>query len=348
MVGETIKGTASGATATIDTDGVTAGSKIVTNDFVFDDGQRNNYYDISRLERKKDRNAPKGRMLVIYDYLSHGAGSFFSVDSYSPVSEQMTYDDIPIFVPTVTDPDDPAPASEFPLSDCLDFRPTVENIAGTSETITDVDQVTANSFDFRSRQFDGTGAVIVDTPKPDSIIITDIEFYLPKIACLYLDKNADFILREGEPNENLIPPAPIYEAIKIAEFTLPAYTFRPTDVGIYYEPYKRYRMEDIAALEGRIDSLEYYTSLTLLEQDVRSLEVLDTNGLPRFKSGFVVVNFTGHSGGDVKNEDYRNSIDYEEKELRPKYTTKIFNKPYRESIFIFISISGNPRFIMFY
>ena len=54
MVGETIKGTASGATATIDTDGVTAGSKIVTNDFVFDDGQRNNYYDISRLERKKD------------------------------------------------------------------------------------------------------------------------------------------------------------------------------------------------------------------------------------------------------------------------------------------------------
>ena len=130
-------------------------------------------------------------MLVIYDYLSHGAGSFFSVDSYSAVSEQMTYDDIPIFVPTVTDPDDPAPASEFPLSDCLDFRPTVENIAGTSETITDVDQVTANSFDFRSRQFDGTGAVIVDTPNPDSRVTTDIEFYLPKIACLYLDKNAD-------------------------------------------------------------------------------------------------------------------------------------------------------------
>ena len=322
VVGETIEGTASGATATIDTDGVTAGSKVVTSDFVFDDGQKNNYYDISRLERKKDRNAPKGRMLVIYDYLSHGAGSFFSVDSYSPVSEQMTYDDIPIFVPTVTDPDDPAPASEFPLSDCLDFRPTVENIAGTSETITDVDQVTANSFDFRSRQFDGTGAVIVDTPKPDSIIITDIEFYLPKIACLYLDKNADFIIREGEPNENLIPPAPIYEAIKIAEFTLPAYTFRPTDVGIYYEPYKRYRMEDIAALEGRIDSLEYYTSLTLLEQDVRSLEVLDTNGLPRFKSGFVTDSFNGHAVGDVNHIDYDCAIDNIERELRPKTVDK--------------------------
>ena len=41
-------------------------------------------------------------------------------------------------------------------------------------------------------------------------------------------------------------------------------------------------------------------------------EIFDQNGLNRFKSGFVVDNFTGHSVGDVKNEDYRNSIDYEE------------------------------------
>jgi len=321
--GETITGTSSGATATIDDDGVTDGSKLVTRDFVFDDGQRNNYYDISRLVRKKSRNAPIGRMLVIYDYLSHGAGSFFSVDSYSSVSGQMNYDDIPIFIPTTTDPDDPAPASQFPLADCLDFRPTVENIAGTSEVITTIDQVTANSFDFFSRQFDGTGAVIVDTPKPDSLITTDIEFYLPKVVCLYLDKNAVFHIKEGEPNENLISPAPLLESIKIAEFILPAYTFRPTDVNIYYEPHKRYSMGDIATLEGRIDSLEYYTSLTLLEQDVRSLEILDSKtGLPRFKSGFVVDPFVGHDVGDVNHPDYDCSIDEGERELRPQTADK--------------------------
>ena len=49
--GETITGEFSGATAVIDTGGVGAGSKIVTQDFRFDDGQRNNYYDIAKLTR---------------------------------------------------------------------------------------------------------------------------------------------------------------------------------------------------------------------------------------------------------------------------------------------------------
>ena len=44
--------------------------------------------------------------------------------------------------------------------------------------------------------------------------------------------------------------------------------------------------------------------------------------LDRFKSGFVVDNFSGHSVGDVQNEDYKNSIDYEDNELRPKFTMK--------------------------
>ena len=49
--------------------------------------------------------------------------------------------------------------------------------------------------------------------------------------------------------------------------------------------------------------------------------------LDRFKSGFVVDNFSGHSVGDVQNDDYRNSMDYENNELRPKFFMKgIFSK----------------------
>ena len=62
--------------------------------------------------------------------------------------------------------------------------------------------------------------------------------------------------------------------------------------------------------------------LNLLEKDANSFQVQDENGLDRFKSGFVVDNFSGHSVGDVQNDDYRNSIDYELKELRPKYFMK--------------------------
>ena len=321
--GETVTGVASGATATIDTDGVTDGSKVITKDFEFDDGQRNNYYDISRLVRRKNTNAPTGKLLVVYDYLSHGAGNFFSVDSYSSVSGQMNYDDIPVFIPTVTDPDDPAPPSEFPLTDCFDFRPTVENIAGTSETLTDIDKVTGNSFDYRSRQFDGTGAVVVDTPQPDSLLKADFEFYIPKIVCLYIDRNGEFIVLEGSVNETPVSPAPLAEAMKIAELYLEPYTFKPTDVEVEHENNLRYRMTDIGDLEQRINNLEYYTSLTLLDLDLKTKEIVDIDGRNRFKSGFITDPFTGHEVGDTTNPDYEISIDSQNRELRPNVVTKV-------------------------
>ena len=61
-------------------------------------------------------------------------------------------------------------------------------------------------------------------------------------------------------------------------------------------------MKDIGELEKKINQLEYYTALNLLEKDAKSFQVQDENGLDRFKSGFVVDNFSGHSIGDVQNE----------------------------------------------
>ena len=77
-------------------------------------------------------------------------------------------------------------------------------------------------------------------------------------------------------------------------------------------------MRDIGSIERRLNQVEYYTALSLLEKDAQSFQVQDENGLDRFKSGFVVDNFSGHSVGDVQNEDYKNSIDYEDNELRPQ------------------------------
>ena len=48
--GEVITGSSSAATATVGT--VTAGSKIITSNYVLDTGQRDNFYDISRIIRK--------------------------------------------------------------------------------------------------------------------------------------------------------------------------------------------------------------------------------------------------------------------------------------------------------
>ena len=56
----------------------------------------------------------------------------------------------------------------------------VSDIAGTSTTITTVDEVTGSSFNHTNRTFTGTGSVVVDTPQPGAAMSNDFEFYLGK------------------------------------------------------------------------------------------------------------------------------------------------------------------------
>ena len=313
---DTITGESSGASAAVSA--LTAGSKVITNYFTLDTGQRDNYYDIARLERKPNFNAPRGRLLIIYDYFSHSAGSYFSVDSYSDVAGRMGYDDIPTYTATRVDPDDPEPSGEFPLADCFDFRPSVEDIAGTSTTITSIDEITGNSFDFFHRQFDGTGATVVDSPQPDSNLQADFEFYLSKFVNVFLTAEGDFEIVEGISAENPVAPKDIDNSMKLATLFLPPFTFTPEDVQVERYKTQRYTMRDIGRLQDRVENVEYYTALSLLERDAESFEVQDVNGLNRFKSGFIVDNFGGHRVGDVQNRDYKCAIDMQEHELRPK------------------------------
>ena len=315
--GETITGEESGATATVGT--LTAGSKVITGNFELDTGQRDTYYDIARIVRKAGATAPLGRLAIIFDYFSHGSGDFFSVDSYSASAGQMNYDDIPTYSATRVDPDDPEPTGVFDLRDCLDFRPTVENIAGTSETVSAVDTITGNSFDFTAREFDGTGAVVVNTPKPNSASTHDFEFYLPKMASLFLDVVGNFIITEGNSSESPEPPKDLDNAMKLASLFLPAFTFKPTDVQIRRFKTQRFTMKDIGGLKERLENVESMTALSLLERDAESFEIQDSNtGLNRFKSGFVVDNFGGHRVGDTLHRDYQCSIDMRNNHLRPK------------------------------
>jgi len=319
--GETITGTFSGATATASV--VTAGSKNITNLFVLDTGQRDNFYDIARLVRKPGASVPLGRLLVVYDYLEHGAGDVFTVDSYTSLNGQMGYDDIPYYSSTRVDPDAPEPTGQFELRDTYDFRPTVEDITGASATITDVDQITGNSFNFENRQFDGTGASTVDSPKPNSSIQSDFEYYLPKFATLFLTKDGEFKIIEGVSAEEPVSPKDIDSALKLASIFLPAYTFEPKELIIDRFKTQRFTMRDIGRLQDRLDNVEYYTALSLLEKDAASFEVVNSQTLNnRFKSGFVVDNFTGHRVGDALNKDYRIAIDQDKQEMRPKCVLK--------------------------
>ena len=127
---------------------------------------------------------------------------------------------------------------------------------------------------------------------------------------------------EGVSAESPVAPKDIDSALKLATIFLPAYTFEPKELIIDRFKTQRFTMRDIGRLQDRLDNVEYYTALSLLEKDAASFEVVDKDGLNRFKSGFVVDNFTGHRVGDALNKDYRVSIDQDQQHMRPKCVLK--------------------------
>ena len=60
----------------------------------------------------------------------------------------------------------------------------------------------------------------------------------------------------------------------------------------------------------------------MLEKDTETFQIQDGDGLDRFKNGFVVDNFTGHSVGDAAHPDYKNSIDMANGILRPEFMSR--------------------------
>ena len=316
--GETVTGGTSGATFQIGA--FTAGSKNITSDFTLDTGQRDNFYDISRVVRKGGRPTPAGKLLIVCDYFSHGNGDIFTVDSYSTID----YKDIPIYTSTRVDPETRAPSGEFSLSDTVDFRPRVKDATTSNVTIQSIvtKQVTSKSFDFTFREFTGTGSSQISIPKDNSQFQYDFDFFLGRRDLLFISELGKFIHIKGVDSEEPEFPASVEKAMLLATIELPAYVLDIDDIIYQKTQNRRYTMRDIGKLEDRINTIEYYTSLNLLEKDAKSFQVQDENGLDRFKSGFVVDNFSGHSVGDVQNEDYKNSVDYINKELRPKYYMK--------------------------
>ena len=259
-----------------------------------------------------------GRLLVVYDFLSHGAGDVFTVDSYSGIGGQMQYDNIPVYTATKVDPDQTEPTGSFELRDSYDFRPTVEDIAGASATLSVVDQITSSSFDFANRQFDGTGASTVNFPKPASNLQCDFEYYIPYRATLFMTSKGEFRIFYGTSSDDPLPPKDIQDGLKLATMFIPAFTFSPDQVEVNRYKTQRFTMRDIGKLKNRIEKLEDVTSLTLLENQAQAFEIQDQNGLNRFKSGFIVDNFTGHTVAAAQNKDYKAAVDIQKRELRPK------------------------------
>lgn len=254
----------------------------ITSRYIIDNGQRRTHYDTGRLTLRPGAPKPTGPVRVYYDYFTHSAGDYCTVDSYPDIS----YEKIPVFVDG---------SKVYQLRDCIDFRPVIDS---NGTTFTSPTEFLNQSVYFT----------------------TDYQYYLAKIDKIVIDSSGIIKAISGPSSLTPVEPATPENTMAMYVLKQKPYVFDvKKDIEVSVIDNRRFTMRDIGRIENRVKNLEYYTELSLLELQAKSFTIKDGQGLDRFKNGFIVDNFTGHNVGDPKNPDYSVSMDFTKGEIRPLF-----------------------------
>ena len=264
-------------------------AKDITASYVLNTGQKDNLYDHAFISLRAGGTKPTGKIVAYVNYYSHsGTSGYLTVDSYPGATTDSGYNSIPIYL-------SPTTGVSYRLADCVDWRPIRQNASESTSL---------------------TNALIL---QPDQAFDSDYSYYLGRIDKITLSSERVFKVVEGVSAEYPETPKHNQEDMLLYTLEVPPYTADFSSVNVRYTDNKRYTMRDIGKLERRIENLEYYASLNLLEISADALSIKDSAGLDRFKNGILVDGFNGHKVGDVLSPDYICSMDFEKGELRPYF-----------------------------
>jgi hypothetical protein len=294
--------------------------------FLLDDGQRDSHYGLASLKVNPTNPISltgTDNLTVVCDVLTVATpGKFATTESY-PIDDITT----------------PLPSNKIrtqnirvykmksgryaSLRDCVDFRPYVANTSTLATVIGNANTATEIS---KTETFSGDKFF----PYPNSTMEADITSYLKRIDAICIDPLGVFDVVQGEPSNDPRPPlipdtASRLFNIHVAEFpSLPAKEAYDSSGGQYatlFEDFqtKRYTMQDIKAIEKRIERLEYISLLNLLEK--KSSEVLIRSELDptlnRFKNGFFADGFDDYNLCDPLDPELNILIDFSQSKARP-------------------------------
>ena len=271
---------------------ITVGNYLnITNRFELDKGQREQFYDYSRIVRRVNFPPATRKVLIVFDKYQvpgNDSGDFYTVASYD---EERFSHDVPLL------------KNNLRSTDTIDFRPRVDTYSGSE-----------SPFAFKNRNFANTfNPSFIVTPNESSII--GYNFYLPRNDRVVLDILGNLSVIQGTSSTDPVTPAISENAMEIATIQLPAYLYNPDDAIVRVTDNVRYTMKDIGRLEDRIDTLEEITSLSLLELDTKTLQVQDFDGLSRFKTGFFVDDFKNIDLLDTNDPDCKITVNSDDREL---------------------------------
>ena len=262
----------------------------VTSRYILDNGQRNDYYDFSTVTLAPGQSPVNTPIAIFFEYFSHTIGAgYFNRNSYSNANNPQYYQD--------------SNSINANLFNTIDIRPTK----------------TSNAAPYFASQ---------NMPASLSNFTTNLTYYLPRIDKIVVTSDGKFLDVKGTPSPNPTAPADIANSLDLYTMFVPAYTFSPNAITLTSISNKRYTMNDIAGLDNRISNLEYYASLSALENSASSFIVKDSNGTSRFNNSLLVDSFTGSNIVDSNNTDNHCSIDITDRELRPSFLQRSYNLSY--------------------
>ena len=278
-----------------------------TASFEFDNGQRDHYYDVSTI--KALTGAPAS-VKVYSSYYSHSSGQVhYCIDSYAPTSNAGTPRHM-IYNYTSRRTND-----QYMLKDCIDFR---------------FDRTVVPSFGIpytSPTAFSG-----VQLPLQFGTINTSFSFFLSRSDKIVMTSGGDFKILKGIPAlQKPQIPVDMDNAMTLFEVILDAFSPTKNSISIKSVNNRRYTMKDIAKIDRRVQNLEYYTALSLLEKETANKNVYDSTGNSIFKNGFFVDAFVGPQVANLNNPEFSCSIDPIEKTCKPIIDTKLIEFKFDDS-----------------
>ena len=278
---------------------ITQGGVDISDKFELDDGQHETYYAKSFLIKKNLIEAiitNSTPIRVEYEYFVHSGlafAPFLGKISYPETS----YEKIPIHV-------NPRNGVVVSLANCLDFR--------SSDPSDGVPILKT----FGISEFGGV----------DSKVMTKYTHYLPRVdrVCVKADSDnsAEFFVLQGVPDMSPSAPIETNNSLTLYTIAVPAYTHNASDVSIVQNSTKRYTMSEISNIEKRIDDVEIFSKLSIVENETNSRQIPTTSATQPLKTSIYIDEFYGHSKADVSSFDHICSVDYERGELRPFFESK--------------------------
>ena len=316
-----------------------------TDSFRLNTNQKDNFYDISFIELIPGRPVPAAgtctvRLKVFKISGSQTGSNFFTVASY-PVddatailpSEKIRTSDMGIFKSTT--------GTTYRLRECIDFRPYADLGAGASYTALTPGAASVISGNVGASQptFSSNDYVI---PQINGDVTSDVETWNSRIDAVIIDSYGKVTTVQGKEETFPSPPKVGSDQFLVAHITIPGYpALSPAEALNQSKSYyavtskpagtKTYTMNDISDVEKRVENLEYYVSLSQLEQETQNMNIVDENGLTRFKNGILVDPFNDTNISNLENPNFNAAIRGDTKTLTPALRTFPLDLKYKST-----------------